>query len=176
MDFDPKDAAVAGTSIVSSVGAAIALARWSLARNIEAKDKADEKRDKKLEDLESKVNSHENTFARVDPRLNELTKEQGKTESELGRISGKIEGLQTDWRGKFEALQQEINRKHEKLIEMLTDVKSESAKSSTDLRLFLEAYRKDFHDRFSAVTKTVYDMRKEAIDEMLAILKNNKER
>lgn len=165
--MDPSDAVTALVSVVGGAGSALGVVKWSLARNIEGKDADDRARDAALAAAQRELQDLRERFARLDPRLENFAREQGRNENELGRISGKIEGLQADWRSKFETLQREIDRKHERLMEMLAETRAENAKIASDLRLFLEQYRKDFHDRFTAIIQQFYAMRAEIIEEVV---------
>lgn len=101
----------------------VPLVRGSFVRNLQAKDEADKAAQKKVEDLEKKVNDVEKTHER---KMNELERAQGQFDTKLANTTAGIQAELSSIKGRLEALDTRIEKSgkahDDRLKEALTDV------------------------------------------------------
>lgn len=165
---------VGGVSgILAAVAAIIfGLVKWLGSRAVQHEDDANRARDTRLTNLEQIQATMSATFVRVDERLSTMNREQGRYESELARIAGRVDGLQADWRMRFEKLQDELRQRDEKTLELLERLRSANAEGLDNLRGIFEQYRSTIHEKFNEVTRIIISSNAE-LNEAHRVLREN---
>lgn len=156
MDLTPEKAAVMGTAF------AIAgfLARWVWDRVWHKKDEAVKSDEKQTAETARLLVDHSNRLVIMESAVGlmkaqdaERLQSLGRTQSEVHRLDGKVDGLQTFWRTEFTKLAERFESFEEKVEKRLDNFRSElrSDQQSHEERITatVTEHQKRVHDRLN---------------------------